>query len=259
MRDLIIALPLWAITAVLLTLFTAVSFGARELVRRRCGHEETEELADQAKNLLTGVAATFGFFVGFAITVSWGNVSAAQTAVEQQAAAVKQMSREIGNIADPAASTALMDQLRTYARAAATDDADFLRRGVTTGLPSAVTLDRFEDSVYAYAYGPKAPAREVSGLVAAATTLGSSAASVAAVANRALPAPLALLLMVAGALAALIMGVTTVAYRRPILIFVWCLIPAISIAVVIALAFPFAVRGGFPMAALQAVAQALGG
>jgi len=258
-RDLIIALPLWAIMLVLLALFTGVSFAARELVRRRCSAEYREELADQAKNLLTGVAATFGFFVGFAITVTWGGVSAAQTAVEQQAAAVTQMSRELGNISDRSQSASLAGQLRTYAELAATEDADFLRRGQASRLPSTTALDRFEDALYAYAYGSQAPAREVPGLTAAATALETSAAGVSAVANRSLPAPLGALLLFIGALASTVMGITTVAYRRPVLISVWCLIPAVSIAVVLGLAFPFAVRGGFPLAALQAVLPGLAG
>ena len=258
MRDLIIALPLWAIMLALLAVFTAVSFAAREFVRRRCGDEAREELGDQAKNLLTGVAATFAFFVGFAITVTWGGVSAAQTAVEQQAAAVTQMSRELGNISDPAQSVALTGQLRTYAQSAATEDDDFLRRGRASELPSTAPLDRFENALYAYAYGPSAPAREVPGLIAAASALETSAAGVSAVANRSLPAPRGALLLFGGALASIVMGITTVAYRRTLLVFVWCLIPAVSIAVVLGLAYPFAVRGGFPLASLQAVLPGLG-
>lgn len=259
MRDLAISLPLSVIALVLLILFTAVSFAAREIVRRRCGEEDREELADQAKNLITGVGATFGFFVGFAITVAWGGVSAAQTAVEHQAAAVKQMSRELGNIADPARSAALTEQLRAYATAAVTEDAALLRRGQATGLPSAALLDRFEDAALAYAYAPGTPDREATGLTSAVSTLETSAATVAAVANRGLPAPLGALIVIVGALAAVLTGVTTVAYRRPFLIFVWSLIPAISIAVVAGLAFPFAVRTGFPLASLQAVVQSFGG
>lgn len=259
MRALIITLPLGVVALLLLLIFAAVSFGAREVVRRRCSDEDREELADQAKNLLTGVAATFAFFVGFAITVTWGAVSAAQTAVEQQAAAVRQMAREVDNITDRARSVELMDQLRVYANAAAVDDADPLRRGTTTALPSATALDRLEDSVIAYAYGAGANEREAAGLSAAASTLSNSAFTVSAVASRAIPGPLVVLLLFVGALASIIMGITTVAYRRPLLIFVWCLIPAISITVVAGLAFPFAMRNGMTLAPMQAVAQLLGG
>lgn len=256
---MVISLPLWVITLLLLALFAAVGFAAREIVRRRCDEQDREELADQAKNLITGVGATFGFFVGFAITVAWGAVAAAQSAVEQQAAAVKQMSRELDNIADRGKSAQLTEQLRAYAAAAANEDVGFLRRGQTTALPSAAPLDRFEDALLGYAYAPTTPAREAAGLTAAASTLESSAATVAAVANRGLPVPLAVLIVVVGVLAAALTGVTTVAYRRPILILVWSLIPAVSLAVVAGLAFPFAVRTGFPLASLQAVVAALGG
>lgn len=83
MRDLIIAVPLWAIMAALLLLFSAVIFTARRIVRRRCADDTCEEIAEQANGLATGLAATFAFFVGFAITVTWGAVSTGQAAVEQ--------------------------------------------------------------------------------------------------------------------------------------------------------------------------------
>jgi tetrahydromethanopterin S-methyltransferase subunit E len=69
MRELIIALPPVAIAAVLFVVFAAVSALTRRVVRRRFGEEVREELADQANNLLTGVSATFAFFIGFAISV----------------------------------------------------------------------------------------------------------------------------------------------------------------------------------------------
>jgi hypothetical protein len=110
-RDLIISLPVGIIALLLGGGFAVVSFGARELVRRRCGDEDRQELAEQAQNVLTGVAATFAFFVGFAITVTWGAVTAAQGAVEQQATAVRQMARQVDNIADRDRSADLMSGL----------------------------------------------------------------------------------------------------------------------------------------------------
>lgn len=225
MRDLIISLPVGIIALLLLGGFAVVSFGARELVRRWCSDEDRQELAEQAQNVLTGVAATFAFFVGFAITVTWGAVTAAQGAVEQQATAVRQMARQVDNIADRDRSADLMNRLRVYATTVAADDANALSRGSTGALPSAAALNRFEDEVNAFAYGPTATERETAQLSEAGSTLGTSAA--------------------------------TVAYRRPYLIFVWCLIPAISIAVVAGLAFPFALRPGMPMAPMKAVAQEL--
>ena len=183
-RVLLISLPNWAIAAIMLAFFCAVSYATRALVLRFFGDDDREDLADQAKGLLTGVAATFAFFVDFAINISWGAVTAGQIAVEQQAAAIQQTAWELDNVTDRAQAAALMDKLRAYATTAAGADSDFLRRGNTTDLPSAVPLNAFEDAVRAYAYGPQAAGQQGTALVSAATSIRTSAASVAAVANR---------------------------------------------------------------------------
>lgn len=254
MRDLIIALPLWLIVAVLLVFFCGVIFTARWLISRRCGEDAREELVDQAKSLLTGLAATFAFFVGFAITVTWGAVSAGQVAVEQQAASIQQMAWKLNSITNQGESTALMDKLRTYALTAATEDDPYLIRGDTTNLPSTIPLDHFEDALHTYAFGPTAAPQEVNSLVTAAATVGTNSATVSAVAQRSLPGVLTTLLLTSGVLVAVVMGIMTVTSRRPALMYVWALVPALSITVVIALAFPFAHGIGVNLAPLQAVA-----
>ena len=85
------SLPLVAIVATLVLFFWVVTKAAREYVLRRRDVGAREALADQAGSLVTAVAATFAFFVGFAISASWGAVTAAQSSVEQQATAVPQM------------------------------------------------------------------------------------------------------------------------------------------------------------------------
>ena len=256
-RVLLISLPNWAITAIMLAFFCAVSYATRALVLRFFGDDDREDLAEQAKGLLTGVAATFAFFVGFAINISWGAVTAGQIAVEQQAAAIQQTAWELDNVTDRAQAAALMDKLRAYATTAAGADSDFLRRGNTTDLPSAVPLNAFEDAVRAYAYGPQATGQQGTALVSAATSIRTSAASVAAVANRGLPFPMVVLVFVVGVLATIMLGITAASYSRPSLTYIWCLIPAISMTVVAVLAYPFALRTGANLAALQAVAAAL--
>lgn len=254
MRDLIIALPLWLIVAVLLVFFCGVIFTARWLISRQCGEDAREELVDQAKSLLTGLAATFAFFVGFAITVTWGAVSAGQVAVEQQAASIQQMAWKLNSITNQGESTALMDKLRTYALTAATEDDPYLIRGDTTNLPSTIPLDHFEDALHTYAFGPTAAPQEVNSLVTAAATVGTNSATVSAVAQRSLPGVLTTLLLTSGVLVAVVMGIMTVTSRRPALMYVWALVPALSLTVVIALAFPFAHGIGVNLAPLQAVA-----
>lgn len=51
-------------------------------------------------------------------------------------------------------------------------------------------------------------------------------------AQRSLPVLLAVLLLVSGLLLATITGISNAAVKRPILLPVWCLIPALSIAVI---------------------------
>lgn len=258
MRSFIIAIPSQAIVFSLLVFFGLVCFAARRVVMRRCDAETREELADQAKGLLTGLAATFAFFIGFAISISWGAVSAAQSAVEQQATAVTQMDWELRNMKDASQSGPLRDKLRNFVEIAAEQDTGFLARGVTIGLPSAVPLEEFETAVRTYA-DKQTDSREADRLTSSAWALVSSSAAVASVANRALPQALMALLMLVAVLVSVAMGISTVTYGRRSMVFVavWCLVPALSITVVLALAYPFAVRSGLTVAPLRAVAQHL--
>lgn len=245
------------VASLLLAFFCLVATAARRLVLRRCGDEARDELVEQAKNVLTGVSATFALFVGFAISISWGAVTAAQSAVEHQSAAIHQMAWELRNIPDKAQSSVLMDKLTAYAVAAADDDAPLLARGRTADLPSSAALERFEDALTAYASGPGVKGAD--GLVASVSNLVSSAASVAAVANRALPRPLAILLGAVAVLVTVVLGITTVTSGRSnmLFVYVWCVIPALSLTVIWAVAFPFALRSGMTLAPLRALAENL--
>lgn len=252
-------MPLWSIVAVLFVFFSGVSLGARWFVRRNRDDEAREAASEQAKGLLTGVAATFAFFVGFAINVTWGAVTAGQVAVEQQAAVVHQMAWELNNIADRPAAAALTDKLRAYATTVVERDGDFLRTGAAGELPSAAALDTFENALFAYVNDPasKEVQWRASALTSGASAISSASAAVEAVANRALPRALAGLLLVVGVLSTIVMGVTTVVYSKPTMIYIWCLIPAMSITVVLALAYPFAVRSEANLAPMRSVVEDL--
>lgn len=259
MRELLIRLPHGVIALSLIAFFCVVSFAVRRFVLWRCGAEARDELAEQANNLMTGVAATFAFFIGFAISISWGAVSAGQAAVESQATAVHQMGWELRNIPDRSQSDLLMDKLKTYATTVATEDGDFLARGKTTVLPSTAALENFENAVRAYADGPGSAVKGTAGLTPAVSAVVSSAAGVSAVANRAVPRPLVTLLFVVALLVTAVMAMTTVTSGRRSMafVYVWCVIPALSLTVVLALAFPFALRTGLPLAPMRAVATQL--
>lgn len=242
----------------LLAIFGLVCLAARVVILRRCDDETREELADQARSLLTGLAATFAFFVGFAISICWGAVSAAQSAVEQQATAVTQMDWELRNIPDAGVSGELRNKLRNFVEAAANQDSGYLARGVTVDLPSTVPLEEFETALRTYA-DKKPDSRESGRLITAASTVVSSSSSVASVANRALPQPMMGLLLLVGFLVSAAMGISTVTYgrRSMIFVFVWCLVPALSLTVVLALAYPFALRTGLTVAPMRAIATHL--
>jgi hypothetical protein len=208
-------------------------------------------------HLLTGLAATFAFFVGFAINVTWSAVTAGQAAVEQHAAAIKQTSWTIGNMRDKVEAAALIDKLRGYTLSVVNDDRDELARGDTANLPSDTALNEFEDAVHDYAFEQNAADLENSSLLRDSAAVGGTGAAVAAVAQRNPPRILVALLLISGAIVAGVMGITAVTSRYSALMFVWCLIPALSITVVIALIFPFARPIGVDLVPLSSVAQQL--
>jgi hypothetical protein len=191
-------------------------------------------------------------------------VSEAQRDVEQHAAAIQQMTWELRNIPDASAAADLTAKLAAYASTAAYADTPFLARGVTVGLPSSPQLDDFETALNDYVAGHRGRTEvdslESDNLDSAMSQLVTSASTVSAVANRTLPAPLMSLLFIVAMLVSVVMGISTVTYGRPSVVFVWvsCLIPALSIAVVVALAYPFALRTGLTTAPLRVVAEYLG-
>ena len=232
LREVLVSIPAWAGVLLLFLIFLAVSLGSRAFVIRRCTESRREELAGHASSLVTGTAASFGFFVGFAITMTWGAVSAGQAAVETQAAHAQQLAWTVQNISDQAASDQIIGNLHSYLTAAAVQDGPYLEVGDTLELPSAQPLDVLQSAVHGYAFGPNSADPEVSGLVSAAADLTESAAAVAAVAQRSLPPLVAVLLFVTAVLLAAIMGISNATTARPWLLGVWCLIPALAIVVI---------------------------
>ncbi len=257
MGGFLAGLSVWVIAAVLFLFFAAVMLVARAIATRRCSEESAEKLSDESVRLLTGLAATFAFFVGFAITVTWGAVSAGQAAVEREAGAVRNMNWAINNIPDRDESAQLREKLATFTEAAAYRDKNDLARGDTASLPSAVPLDRFQDALHTYAFGPTTPSPQVTSMVTAARALGTESAAVSAVAQRSLPTMVVVLLMVSGFLLAVVMGVSTVNARHPALMLVWSVVPALSITVVFALSSPFERGIGVSLAPMQTVSQQL--
>lgn len=232
LRDAFEAIPMWIALPLMFLYFLAISLGCRTLVVKRCEEDRRKELSDHAGALITGVAASFAFFVGFAITMSWGAVSAGQAAVESQAARAQQVLWVLNNISDETAATKMTDELHTYLVTAAEKDGPYLATGNTMNPPSGVHLDTLQSSIHAYAFGPDSADPEVTPLVSAAADLNASAASVTAVAQRSLPPIMVLLLFISASILSAITGISTAVTRRPVFLPVWCLIPALAIAVI---------------------------
>lgn len=232
LRATLVSIPAWALVPALFLFFFAVSLSARALVRGRADGERRDEIAEEATRSLTGIAASFAFFVGFAITMSWGAVSAGQSAIEEQATRAQQLVWIIGNVSDDRASAAMLSELRTYLVTASERDQPALERGDVRDLPSSPSLDSLQEAIHAYAFGPGTSDPEAASLAEAAANLGASVASVAAVAQRSLPPLMGILLLVVATLLATVSGMSSARAHRPLLLPVWCLLPALAISVI---------------------------
>ena len=118
--------------------------------------------------------------------------------------------------------------------------------------PSAKPLDRLEKSIHRYAFSPETSDSDESAIVDAAASLNNSAAAITAVAHRTLPTLLVVLLLVVGSMIAAITGISFADMSRPILLPIWSLIPALSIAVI-----PGPADIGLDLEPLRAIAEAL--
>ncbi len=163
----------------------------------------------------------------------------------------------INNIGDRAEAAILRRQLEAYLVIAATKDKPALARGEVVALPSAKSLDRFEDSLHRYAYKASTPKLQASSLVSASAGLNQAAAAVSAVSQRSLPTLLAILLLVTATLSAAVMRISTALITRPVLTLAWCVVPTLSIAVVMALDDPFAGEIGVNLQPLSVVVERL--
>ncbi len=217
----------------------AVSWGTRWWVRRRNDEERQEELGDHANKFTGLVGATFAFLTGFAIMISWSGVTAGQAIVEAEAAASQQLSWSAHALKDQEAGQRIRDDLVTYLRIAAREDPEQLAVGNFGSLPSMESLSRLENTVHEIAYVGGSSPQEAGGLITAATAISGEQSQLAAIATRALPAVVIVLLVTSALLLAVVIGMSTVTMDRPILLLGWSLVAAIALSVVITLDHPF--------------------
>ena len=252
MREILASTPTWVVVVVLFAYFLTLSLGCRAYVLSHNSKKRRDELADQASRLLTGVAATFALFVGFSITVTTDALDAGQKYIENHAAQAKELVWTFDSVSNRKVAQQLQRELRTYLLVSADEDPEYLQTGNTLNLPSAKPLDRLEKSIHRYAFSPETSDSDESAIVDAAASLNNSAAAITAVAHRTLPTLLVVLLLVVGSMIAAITGISFADMSRPILLPIWSLIPALSIAVI-----PGPADIGLDLEPLRAIAEAL--
>ena len=232
------ALPPWLIIAIGFVLFAAVSAGCRFALNRGASPERSAHLEEYAGKLLGVFGATFAFLVGFSITITWSAVSAGQDAVDLQASSAQQLSWAASAIPDQAGADEVNDNLREYLNTVVNKDGPALAEGIVSGLPSAETFDKLQNSVHRVASAGNAdPA--ASGMVSAAASLTAAQSKVTAVAQRSLPAILVALILLSGLLLAAMVGMSALTVERPHLMYAWAFLAAVSLAVVLMIDFPF--------------------
>lgn len=232
-------LPIWFTCLVLFLIFAAVALLSRAFARKKLSDAARNDIESHAGKMIAGFAASFAFFTGVAISMTWGALSSAQSAVEDLTAKSEQVGWAIGNITDQEEAENLQQYLNAYLQSVIGPDRAYLAAGSTADLPSDQTMDKMQDAIHAFAYAPRTPNSESTALVSSAQALGTSNATFAAVAERAMPGLMALLLLVTATLLSITVGLSSISIQRPFLAVLWCFLIALSISLVFALDHPF--------------------
>ncbi|MFN8126989.1 MAG: hypothetical protein U0R64_10840 [Candidatus Nanopelagicales bacterium] len=240
MFDALAQLPTLAIVAIFTLFFTVVMFGTRLLVRRRVAAERQAELVTlaEAMNAPTGVA--MAFLIGFAVTITWGTINSAQTSVEKVAASAQDVAWLTHNLSDRDRAAAITKDLKDYLRAVSEEDVPRLAAGDVQELPSLVYLDRLEERVRGLAKHASASDPEADRVLAVASNIAEGHVELLSIARRQLPVSVLWLLLTAGTLSCIVMGIVATKVTRPFLLVGWALVSAMGISVVLSLYNPFA-------------------
>ncbi len=240
MIDAIATLPTWVTVLICAVGFSAVTFGTRYIVRRRCSESRQDELVSLAKAMNGPTGTTLAFLIGFAVTITWGTMSAAQDSIEKVAASAQQISWLSENLQDTADSRVINQDLSRYLTTIANEDRPKLASEDIVQLPSFDYLDKVEQDVHRIGVKGARVNPETSPLLTAAAALTGAQADLNALARRQLPPVVLWLLLFTAALSAAVMGIVAAKVRRPYLIIGWAMVAAIGISVVLSLYNPFA-------------------
>lgn len=232
--------PTLALVALGACFLTLVTFSTRAAVIRWTSKERQSDLIDLASSMNAPVGTTLAFLIGFAVSITWGTMSAAQVAIEQVASSSQQLSWLTLNLNDQARANAINEDVVRYLNTIVEQDRKVLPSGDIVELPSFNALDQLERQIHQAAQGGSAVNPEVGPMLSAAAALTGSQAQLNAVARRQLPSVVMWLLLFTATLSAAVMGIVATKVRRPYLIVGWAFVAAIGIAVVLSLYSPFA-------------------
>lgn len=250
--------PWWLLIAVWFSFFVVLSLLSRYAVRRIASEDRRADLAEYAGKTLSPTGATFAFLIGFAATMTWSAINAGQEAVDSESTSAQQLVWATKSISDKAGAAEIVGNLDRYLTIAVSQDPAFLARGVTTNLPSAAAFDTLQHSVHNVAYNNGTTTPEAGAMTSAAAALTAAQAKVSAVAQRSLPPLIIGLLITAGALLAVAMGVSAAQVLRPYLMYGWAFVSAIALTVVLTLDVPFQGAVKVNMAPLAQLAETIG-
>jgi hypothetical protein len=229
----------WLTIAIGFVFFAVVSGFFRYGLGGVASPERRERVEEHAGKLLSVLGATFAFLIGFAITMTWSAVGAGQDAVDLQASSAQQLSWATSEIRDKAGADEVNRNLRDYLDTVVNKDGPALAAGDFTALPSAESFDTLQNSVHKVAYGGGNSDPEANGMVSAAASLTAAQSKATAVAQRSLPPILIVLIVMAGTLLAVTVGLSALTVKPPYLMYAWAFLAAVSVAVVLMLDFPF--------------------
>lgn len=239
MLSWIATLPTWLIVIICGSAFSAVTFGTRAVVLRRTATKRQGELIDLATAMNGPTGTTLAFLIGFAVSITWGTMSAAQVSIEKVAASAQQVSWLTENLSDSSKTVVINEDLDRYLTTIVNNDRTNLADRNLVELPSFDSLNKLERDVRQTSKTGATVNPEFGPLLSAASSLTESQAELNALARRQLPSVVLWLLIFTAGLSAAVMGIVATKVRRPYLIFGWALVAAIGISVVLSLYNPF--------------------
>jgi len=238
--DALAQLPTLAVVALFTVYFSVVTFATRLLVRRRVAPSRQTELITlaEAMNAPTGVA--MAFLIGFSVTITWGTISSAQTSVEKVAASAQEVAWLIENVEDRSRADVVARDLKDYMRVVSEEDGPKLAVGELNDLPSLPYLDRLERGVRALEKNADSSDPEAGQVLTVASSIAEGQVELLSIARRQLPASVLWLLLTAGTLSSMVMGIVATKVTRPFMLVGWALVSAMGVGVVLGLYNPFA-------------------